>query len=110
MGQQKVSRLFTILMQLNDLQYATEGEDFGAIASSEVTFIAGNRVNSVIIPIIPNNSTESNEEFTITLDKVILLHGGIMLNLSEEERARLILKPGITVVKIIDDDGMFKEL
>ena len=80
------------------------------MASSEVTFIAGNHVNSLTLPIIPGNSTESNEGFTITLDKVILLRGGIMLNFSEEERARLILKPGIAVVKIIDDDGMFKEL
>ena len=89
--------------------YITEGEDFGAIASSEVTFTVGNRVNSVTIPIIPNNSTESSEEFTITLDKIILLSRSIILNLSEEERFRLILKPGIAVIKIIDDDGMSKE-
>ena len=107
MGQQQVRR-FLKNNKINDF-YTSEGEDFGGIASSEVTFTAGNRINSVTITIIPNNSTESSEEFTITLDKIILLHRGIMLNLSEEERARLVLNPGIAAVKIIDDDGMFKE-
>ena len=32
-----------------------------------------------------------------------------MLNLSKDERPRLTLKPGVAVVKIIDDDGMFKD-
>jgi hypothetical protein len=64
----------------------------------------------VTVPIIPSNSTESSEEFTVTLDKIILLHGSIMLNLSEEERDRLILKPGLAVVKIIDDDGKLTKL
>lgn len=51
-----------------------------------------------------SNSTESSEEFTVTLDEVILIHRSI-LNLSGEERARLILSPRIADVKIIDDNG-----
>ena len=89
---QLISKLFC-----DDTYYTTEGDDFGAIDSSKVTFIVGNHVSSLIIPIISSNSTENSEEFTVTLDKVNLLNRSIMLNLSEDERARIILNPGTAV-------------
>ena len=77
------------------------------MATSLVTFTASSRVKSQVIPIIFSNSTESSEEFSITLDNVILIHtkDKSMPNLSNQERARLILNPRIADVTILDDNG-----
>ena len=87
----------------------TDGRDFSAIASSQTNFTAGNQVRSLSIPIISTNSTESSEEFTITLDEVILIYtnNGTAVDLSEQERARLILNPRIANITILDDNGKF---
>ena len=81
--------------------------DFGAIATSQVTFTASSRVKSQAIPIIFSNSTESIEKFGVTLDKIILMHtkNKSTPNLSNQERTRLILNPRITNVTIFDDNG-----
>ena len=81
--------------------------DFGAITTSQVTFTASSRVESQVIPIIFSNSTESSEEFSITLDKVILMHtkNKSTPNLSNQERSRLFLNPRIADVTILDDNG-----
>ena len=82
----------------------TEGTDFAAIASSQVPFAIG---NSLAIPIISSNSTESSEEFSVTLDEVVLIHtnNGTRVDLSDQERTRLILNPKRANVTIIDDSG-----
>ena len=75
--------------------------------SSEITFTAVNQVKQLSIPIISTNSTESSEEFTVTLDKVMLVHSNtrITVNVSDQESARLILNPRIANVTILDDNG-----
>ena len=89
--------------------YTTEGTDFVAIASMEVTFTTGNRIKSLATPVISTNSTESSEEFTVTLDEVILIHTNSRTtqNLSEEESARLILNPRVADIIILDDNGKY---
>ena len=86
--------------------YDTEGADFAAV-SSQVPFTVSNQSNSLAIPIIFSNSTESSEEFSVTLDEVILIHTNdrIRVNLSNQERARLILNPGKANVTILDDSS-----
>lgn len=54
--------------------FAIEGTDFAALASSEVTFTAGNQIKCLAIPIMASNSTESGEWFTVTLDEIIVIH------------------------------------
>ena len=90
MGQQQVRRFFADYNKINDF-FTSEGEDFGAIASSEVTFTTDNRIKRLAIPIVASNSTKTSEWFTITLDEVILIHASnkTPLNLTDEERARL---------------------
>ena len=87
--------------------FAAEGTDFAAIASSQVLFTAGIRVNSLAIPIISSNSTESSEEFFVTLDEVVLIHtnNGSRVDLSDQERARLILNPRRASITILDDNS-----
>ena len=84
-----------------------EGTDFAAIASSEITFNADSRIKHLAIPIISSNSTESREWFIVTLDEVIFIHmnNKTNLNLSDQERARLILNPRIANVTILDDNS-----
>ena len=84
-----------------------EGRDFSALTSSQITFSAVNRVQRLAIPIIYTNSTEISEEFTVTLDEVILINtiNRTTVNLSEEESARLILNPRIASITILDDNG-----
>lgn len=88
------------------IQYNTEGVDFTAIMSSQVTFTIGNQVESLVIPILSSNSTEINEEFTITLDEVILIHtNDSTLNISDCGTARLGLNPRVATITIVDDNG-----
>ena len=87
--------------------FATEGTDFAAIPSPEVTFTAGNRIKQLTISIMSSNSTERREAFTVTLDEVTLTHASnkMPLNLSDQEQARLILNPRIASITILDDNG-----
>ena len=84
-----------------------EGTDFEALSSSEITFSSSSRINSLNVRIISGSSTEDSEQFTVTLDAVILTHAsnGTILNLSKEERARLIKNPKMANVTIIDNNG-----
>ena len=86
--------------------FATEGADFASITSSQVTFSAGNRIKSLTIPITSTNSTEGSEEFTVTLDEVILIHtnDSSTLNISEEGRVHIILNPRVASITILDDN------
>ena len=86
--------------------FATEWADFAAV-SSQVLFTVSNQSNSLAIPIVFSNSTESSEEFYVTLDEVILIHtnNGTRVNLSDQERARLILNPMRANVTILDDSS-----
>ena len=85
----------------------SDGTDFIALSSSAITFASSSRIDSLNILIISGSSTEDSEVFTVTLDAVILTHAGndTILNLSEEERARLIKNPRMANVTIIDNNG-----
>ena len=85
----------------------TEGIDFTVPEMSQVTFTSGNRLKSLIIHIITDNSTEGSKEFTVTLDKVILTNSvnGNTPNLTDQERARLILDSRAANIIILDNNG-----
>ena len=74
---------------------------------SQVTFTGGNRLKNLIIHIIADNSTEESEEFTVTLDRVILTNSvnGNTPNLTDQERARLILDSRAANIIILDNNG-----
>ena len=89
--------------------YTTEGTDFAVSVVSQVTFTGGNRVKSQIITIISGNSTEESEEFTVTLDKVILTNSvnGNTPNLTDQERVRLVLDSRVAKITILDNSGIY---
>ena len=59
------------------------------------------------ISIVSDNSTEEREEFTVALESFTLIHSGngSAVEVSEQEQARLMLRPPRAVITILDDDG-----
>jgi hypothetical protein len=88
------------------LQFAGSGEaDYGSIANLSISFTSAS--NRISIQIVQDVFTEINETFSVVLSSVFLTRstGGAIIDLSDQERARLILIPNITTVIILDDDG-----
>ena len=65
-------------------------------------------MQDLTILIVTDNFTELDETFSAELLSVFLATeaGGPAIDLSDQERARLILDPDTADVTILDDDGM----
>ena len=65
-------------------------------------------MQDLTIEIVSDSFTELNETFSAELLSVFLATeaGGSAIDLSDQERARLILDPDTADVIILDDDGM----
>ena len=87
----------------------TGGADYTPVVAQVVSFTNSNRNEVLIIPILSDTFTEYNETFSAMLDSVFLATqaNGQPLDLSNQERARLILDPDTASVTILDDDGMY---
>ena len=82
--------------------------DYGSTANLSISFPPANRTVSISVTIIQDVFTEINEMFSVVLSSVFLTRstGGATIDLSDQERGRLILIPNVTTVKILDDDGI----
>ena len=72
-----------------------------------ITFSSANRLHDLTIQILSDNFTEIYESFTAVLSSVFLAEtaGGAAIELTDQERARLIVNPDNATVIIRDDDG-----
>ena len=76
--------------------------------AQQVPFTNTDRMQDLTIEIVSDSFTELNETFSAELLSVFLATeaGGSAIDLSDQERARLILDPDTADVIILDDDGM----
>ena len=67
-----------------------------------------NRIQNIPIHIVSDDITELNESFSAVLASVFLARtaGGVAIDLSNQEIARLIRNPDTASVNILDDDGI----
>ena len=67
-----------------------------------------NRIQNIPIQIVSDDITELNESFSAVLASVFLARtaGGVAIDLSNQETARLIRNPDTASVNILDDDGI----
>ena len=72
-----------------------------------ISFTSANRIQDLTVQILSDNFTEFNENFTAVLSSVFLADtaGGAAIELTDQERARLIVNPDVAIVNILDDDG-----
>ena len=72
-----------------------------------IFFTSTNRIQDLPVGIINDNFTEMNEAFSAILSSVFLASeaGGAAIDLSDQERARLIRDPDTAIVNILDNDG-----
>ena len=64
-------------------------------------------MQDLTVQILSDDFAEFNETFMAVLSSVFLAHiaGGAAIELTDQERARLILNPDTATVNILDDDG-----
>ena len=81
--------------------------DYISIVEQPFSFTAANRLQDFTVHIVSDDFTELNESFSAVLTSVFLARtaGGAAIDLSDQERARLILNPDTASVTIRDDDG-----
>ena len=72
-----------------------------------ISFTSANRIQDLTVEIVDDSFTELNEAFSAVLTSVFLARaaGGAAIDLSDQERARLIRAPDTADVNILDDDG-----
>ena len=72
-----------------------------------IFFTSTNRIQDLPVGIINDNFTEANEAFSAVLSSVFLsrVAGGVAIDLSDQERARLVRDPDTAIVNILDNDG-----
>ena len=82
--------------------------DYTSVMEQSITFTTSDRYWNLTVQITPDIFTELNETFTTVLSSVLLTHiaGGVAIELTDQERARLILNPDAATVNILDDDGI----
>ena len=81
--------------------------DYISVVDQSFSFTAANRLQDLTVQIVSDDFTELNESFSAVLTSVFLARtaGGAAIDLSDQERARLILNPDTATVTIRDDDG-----
>ena len=74
-----------------------------------IFFISANRIQDFTVQILSDDFTESNETFIAALSSVFLADtaGGAAIELTDQERARLIVNPDTATINILDDDGEY---
>ena len=72
-----------------------------------ISFTSGNRMQDLTVQILSDDFTEFNETFMAVLSLVFLADtaGGAAIELTDQERASLIVNPDMAIVNILDDDG-----
>ena len=82
--------------------------DYTSGVEQSITFTTSDRYWNLTVEIIPDIFTELNETFTAVLMSVFLSRttGGVVLKLTDQERARLVTNPDTATVNILDDDGI----
>ena len=65
------------------------------------------RIQNLTVQILSDDFTEFNKIFMAVLSSVFLADttGGAAIELTDQERARLIVIPDMATVNILDDDG-----
>ena len=71
----------------------------------KVIFSNQDRIKTFNIDIIADGLPEGHESFTLSLTKIALFLKGSFVNITDQEQERLILKPQITTITILDDNG-----
>ena len=82
--------------------------DYTSVVEQSISFTSANRIQDLMVQIVPDNFTEFNETFRAVLTSVFLARtaGGVALELTDQESAHLILNPDTATVNILDDDGI----
>ena len=97
-----------------ELLFFIVNEDFNVITDNiqmqQIMFTSCDRMKDLTLDITNDLFFENNENIVITLINVTLTRtmengSDVVLNLSEEERGRLIFSKTETTVTILDDDG-----
>ena len=91
------------------LQFTGGGSeaDYISVVEQSISFTTANAMQNLPVQIVPDDFTELNESFSAVLTSVFLARtaGGAAIDLSDQERARLIRSPDTANVTILDDDG-----
>ena len=79
-----------------------------SVVEQSISFTSTNRNQDLTVGIVNDSFTELNETFSAVLTSVFLARvaGGAAIDLSDQERARLIRDPDTANVNILDDDSM----
>ena len=88
-------------------QFTANGDYISGVNQS-IIFSSTNRNHDLTVQILSDNFTEMYETFTAVLSSVFLADtaDGAAIELTGQERARLIVNPDTATVIILDDDGM----
>ena len=72
-----------------------------------ISFTTADTMQNLSVQILPDDLTELNEGFSTMLTSVFLARtaGGVSIDLSDQERARLTRNPDTANIDILDDDG-----
>lgn len=92
------------MLQFSDNDTDSEA-DYTSIVEQSLTFTTVNRIENLNVQIIADSFTELNETFSAILSSVSLTTGGDAINISDQERARLMISQNVTNVIIQDDDS-----
>ena len=78
-----------------------------SVVEQSISFTSANRIQDLTVGIVNDSFTELNEAFSAVLTSVFLARaaGGAAIDLSDQERARLIRDPDTANVTILDDDS-----
>ena len=82
--------------------------DYTSVVDQSISFTSANKNRDLTVQITPDNFTELNEIFTAVLTSVFLSRtaGGTVIELTDQEKARLVRDPDTATVNILDDDGI----
>ena len=91
------------------LQFTGSGieADYISVAEQSVAFLSAIRFQSLTVQIHSDSFTEFGENFTAVLTSVFLARtaGGVAIELTDQESARLIRDPDTATVNILDSYG-----
>ena len=84
--------------------------DYTQVVEQSISFTSANRNQNhrLTVQIIPDDFTEFSKTFTAVLTSVFLSYttDGAAIELTDQERARLVRDPDTATVNILDDDGI----
>ena len=81
--------------------------DYVSVVEQSISFASANNLQGLATQIVNDPFTELNEAFSAVLTSVFFARaaGGAAIDLSDQEKARLIRAPDTANVTILDDDG-----